>query len=108
MSKDFNFSISSNKDLFSDEVQESLYDSVFPDNSIMNLEEPVYESCLSLLIETNRNTKENIQKTTSDESSSNRVQFLVEKNILIKREKEKQRKKIKTKKLILILEKIIY
>ena len=108
MSKDFNFSISSNKDLFSDEIQESLYDSVFPNNSIMNLEEPTYESLLSLLIETNRNTKENIQKTTSDESSSNRVQFLVEKNILIKREKEKQREKIKTKKLILILEKIIY
>ena len=61
-----------------------------------------------MLIETNRNTKENIQKITIDESFSNRVQFLGEKNILIKREKEKQRKKIKTKKLILILEKIIY
>ena len=66
MHKDFNFSISSNKDLFSDEIQESLSDSVFPNDSIMNLEEPTYESLLSLLIETNRNTKKNIQKTTND------------------------------------------
>ena len=96
MSKDFNFSISSYKDLFSDEIQESLYDSVFPDNSIMNLEEPTYESLLSLLIETNRNTKENIQKTTSDESSSNRVQFLVEKKFINKKRGRKAKGKNKT------------
>ena len=94
MSKDFNFSISSNKDLFSDEIQESLYDSVFPDNLIMNLEEPTYESLLSLLIETNRNTKENIKKTTSDESSSNRVQFLVEKKFINKKRGRKAKGKI--------------
>ena len=98
MSKDFNFSISSYKDLFSDEIQESLYDSVFPDNSIMNLEEPTYESLLSLLIETNRNTKENIQKTTSDESSSNRVQFLVEKKFINKKRGRKAKGKNKNKK----------
>ena len=98
MSKDFNFSISSYKDLFSDEIQESLYDSVFPDNSIMNLEEPTYESLLSLLIETNRNTKENIQKTTSDESSSNRVQFLVEKKFINKKRGRKTKGKNKNKK----------
>ena len=98
MSKDFNFSISSYKDLFSDEIQESLYDSVFPNNSIMNLEEPTYESFLSLLIETNRNTKENIQKITSDESSSNRVQFLVEKKFINKKRGRKAKGKNKNKK----------
>ena len=51
-----------------------------------------------MLIKTNRNTKENIQKITSDESSSNRVQFLVEKKFINKKRGRKAKGKNKNKK----------
>ena len=62
----------------------------------MNFEEKSHESILSLLIETNRKSKENPEKNTSDESLSNRVNFVVEKKYINKKRgrKAKEKKKI--------------
>ena len=101
MNKDFILSISRNRDPFLNEGKENLYDSLFPNDSYMNLEEQDYlvEPILPLLEEIERKSQKNIKKKSNDdEFSSNRLQFLVERKYINKKRgrkaKEKSKKKI--------------
>ena len=104
--KDIFSKISSNRyNLFKDK-QRSLYYSLFPNDSNIDFEEQInsIESFLPLFEEINKKQ----EKNTSDEYSSNKVNFVIEKkNILIKRKEEKQRKKTKIN-FMIILMRIIY
>ena len=88
MNKDFILSISRNREPFLNEAQENLYDSLFPNDSYMNLEEQDYlvEPILPLLEEIERKSQKNIKKKSNDdEFSSNRLQFLVERKYINKK-----------------------
>ena len=74
--------ISSNRyNLFKDN-QESLYYSLFPNDSNIDFEEQInsIESFLPLFEEINKKQ----EKNTSDESSSNKINFMIEKKCINK------------------------
>ncbi len=97
MNKDIFPQISTNEDNFFNDNRECFYYSQNSNDSNMNFEEKSHESILSLLIGTNKNSKENPEKNTSDESLSNRVNFVVEKKYINKKRGRKAKEKNKKK-----------
>ena len=98
MNKDIFPQISTNADNFFNDNRDSFYYLQNSNDSYLHFEEKSHESILSLLIRINRNSKEYPEKNTSDESLSNRVNFVVEKIYINKKRgrkaKEKNKKKI--------------
>ena len=97
MNKDIFPQISTNEDNLFNDNRECFYYSQNSNDSYMDFEEKSHESILSLLIGTNKNSKENPEKNTSDESLSNRVNFVVEKKYINKKRGRKAKEKNKKK-----------
>ena len=86
---------SNNYNFFSDDTEKILYGSIYPTDSIMNLEEQSNsnESFLTLLEKINKIP----EKNTRDESSQNKVNFVTERKDINKKRGRKAKEKNKKK-----------